>query len=142
MNSIPPGLQRLLDTHMSTEEQIAWRQNSTRTTQGLADMKAYARAQQEEVFTPLKALMDAGAQPTSPDVQRLVDHNNQLMTRYSVRDRLVKVYESNPSNFGKVLNVGRDLMRAMKQDRTQFGSLIADVDVIAFFLSSSRCVAA
>lgn len=133
MNSVPSQVQRLLDKHMTADEQADWRQRSTGTSQGLDDMKAYARAQQEEIFAPLKGLIDTGVQPTSPEVEALINRNNQLMTRYAVRERLVKAYESNPGNFGNALNVGRDLMRVTKEDPTKFDDLMPNVDVVAFF---------
>jgi DNA-binding transcriptional MerR regulator len=133
MNAISPQIQRILDQYMTADQQRDWRLGTTRTRQGLDDMKAYARAQQEQIFVPLKTLVEEGAQPTAPEVEALIERNNQLMTKYAVRERLVKAYKSNPINFGNALNVGRELMRASKDDPVEFGGRLPDVDTISFF---------
>jgi DNA-binding transcriptional MerR regulator len=132
-NSIPLQVQQLLDKHMSADEQAEWRQGLTRTRQGLDDMKAYADAQRENIFVPLKALIDAGVQPTAPEVQALIEQNDQLMTQFAVRERLVKAYDLNPANFGNALNVGRDLMRASKADPAKYGDQLPNTDIVSFF---------
>ncbi len=134
VNSMPPQLQQLLNKHMTADEQVDWRHGSTRM--GLADMKAYARAQQEQVFSPLRILIDAGAQPTSREVEALIDRDNQLMTQYAVRERLVKAYEANPTNFRNAVNVGRDLMRARKEAPTGFDEQLPDVDIVSFYFQA------
>lgn len=87
MGTIPANIQRLLDRHRGAEEQDRWKRMHLR--EALADMNAYASAQREHVLAPLGQLIESGAEPESPEVQRLVDRNNELMTRYAVRARNV-----------------------------------------------------
>jgi hypothetical protein len=133
VNSIPPPIQMLLDKHMTREQQARWRSPLPGRIKVLEQMKEYAKAQRDEVLNPLEVLLNAGSVPDALEVQKLIEHNNHLMNKFSVRNHLLTAYERDPVAFGNSLNVGRDAMREAKAGSNDAVAFVGDVNVISFF---------
>lgn len=104
-----------IDRHIPAQEQRKWNDWWADHASETADATAFGKIQETEILLPMISLMQAGADPSSPEVQDLIMRGIQLMSRYGIREAAIQAGVAAPSALSKSVEIGRDLMEQAKQ---------------------------
>jgi len=105
----------VIDDHVPVQEQRRWNDWWTNHADATADVAAYTEVHKIEVLLPMIALMRAGADPSSPQVQDLIALENRLMTRYGIREAAVQASDAAPLAGSKMTEIARDMTKEAEQ---------------------------
>jgi len=138
MQSATSIMRDLINELVTPDEERAWITWWTMHAADAAATKAFVE-EQDALFFQVKSLADQGADPASPDAQRLIEEHDAILLRHGVRERTLRLLDWNSTVTHKFYSLGAEARsRGPKEsfDPAQRPPIL--VQSVAEFLAAAR----